>query len=144
MLTRNPNIGSKPEKYAPASFKLGGASSSQIIRLWLCRLEKLNSAALKRSAPRINSSLFAQWGALALGQCWCALGQGASWTWIVLCCSWILLRCTWRRMHEWRDASGGDFKIATPLNARYGGRAWKRWFENNKSYFWAMDTTQIL
>ena len=60
MLTRNPNIGSKPEKYAPASFKLGGASSYQIIRLWLCRLEKLNSAALKRSAPRINSSLFAQ------------------------------------------------------------------------------------
>ena len=29
----------------------------------------------------------------------------------------------WRRMHEYRDASGGDFKIATPLNARYGGRA---------------------
>ena len=26
-----------------------------------------------------------------------------------------------RRMHEWRDASGGDFKIATPLNARKGG-----------------------
>ena len=22
------------------------------------------------------------------------------------------------RMHEWRDASGGDFKIATPFNAR--------------------------
>ena len=30
-----------------------------------------------------------------------------------------------RRMHKWRDASasGGDFKIATSLNARYGGRA---------------------